>query len=76
MGKPQHGPSVSYETYRKYVKNQHQKWKKETQKPEKVAARNFAAEQVRKDAEPKVVAPRNFAEEHIRRDVEAKASDR
>ena len=51
MGKPQQGPSVSYETYRNYVKNQHQKWKKETQKPKEVAARNFAAEQVRKDAE-------------------------
>ena len=51
MGRPREAPPVSYETFRKYVKKQHQKLKEETKKPKDVPARNFAAEQLRKDAE-------------------------
>ena len=51
MGRPREAPPVTHEEYKKYVKKLHQKWKRETQQPKEVAARNFAAEQVWQDAE-------------------------
>ena len=52
-GKPQEGGSVTYDTYRRYVKAQHLKLKKEMAAPKIVGPRNFAEEQIRKDVEAK-----------------------
>ena len=51
MGRPQEAPPVTHDEFKKYVKKMHLKWKRETAQPKEVAPRNFAAEQLRQDAE-------------------------
>ena len=52
-GRPREGPPVTYEQYVKYVKKQKLLEKRERQKPKEVKPRNFAEEQVKKDAADK-----------------------
>ena len=51
MGKPQEGPPVSHAEFKRYVKKMNLKLKKDMAEPKEVGPRNFAAEQLRRDAE-------------------------
>ena len=50
-GRPRKGPEVSCEEYKEYLKKEKKRLKKEMKKPKIVGPRNFAGDQVRKDAE-------------------------
>ena len=50
-GEALRSPPVTHDEFKKYVKKMHLKWKRETAQPKEVAPRNFAAEQLRQDAE-------------------------